>query len=105
MRVEAPASAAVSVCIGGGGGLQGQVDGEDEGEVEGEGGIRSSTTNPVVFASTSSRSASLRKKIVSFVFDKTRKHHGRFMVKPGGGNGSGGGMGIRLRRGVERSTV
>lgn len=43
----------------------------------------------------SSRSSSLRKRIVSFVFDRTRKH-GRFMVGAGGRG---------TRRVVERATV
>lgn len=89
MRVSAPASAAVSVRVGSG--MKGQVDGVEE--IAGE--VSCSKSSPV-FASTSSRSASLRKKIVSFVFDKTRKH-GRFMPV-----GTGG---IRTRRSAERSTV
>lgn len=60
------------------------------------------------FATVSStQSASLRKRIVSFVFDRTwTRKHGRFMVGRGpAATGTATGKGIRLRRAVERTTV
>lgn len=88
MRVEAPASAAVSVSVA----------------AASDGGTPTSITPEEARGDHDplfpSRSASLRKRIVSFVFDKTRKH-GRFMARPGLGT-----TGIRLRRrALERTTV